>query len=218
MNLCDYFPVWNKLSAHHQSIIENTARFQTVKAGTVIHNGSSDCTGFLAVAKGQLRAYILSEDGREVTVYRLLDHDCCMFAASCMMSSLQFDIIIEAQKDTSLWVIPADVYKSIMYESLALANYTTELMGARFTEVMWLIEQIMWKSIDKRLAAYLLEESVLEDSDILRITHEKIANHMGSAREVITRMLRYFQSEGMVSLTRGSIQLTNKDKLESLAE
>jgi len=83
---------------------------------------------------------------------------------------------------------------------------------------MWLMEQIMWKSFDKRLASFLLEESVLENSTSLKITHEKIANHMGTAREVVTRMLRYFQSEGMVKLTRGAVELIDEDKLEKLAE
>ena len=81
---------------------------------------------------------------------------------------------------------------------------------------MWLMEQIMWKSFDKRLAAFLLEESRLEESPVLKITHEKIAAHLGTAREVVTRMLRYFQSEGMVKLTRGSIEIVDKTKLEQL--
>jgi CRP/FNR family transcriptional regulator len=81
---------------------------------------------------------------------------------------------------------------------------------------MWLMEQIMWKSLDRRLAAFLLEESALEGSPLLKLTHEKIASHMGTAREVITRMLRYFQSEGMVKLTRGTIEITDAKKLEQL--
>ena len=100
-----------------------------------------------------------------------------------------------------------------MDHSLAAANYTNQLMASRFSEVMWLMEQIMWKSFDQRLASFLLEESLLEDSLVLNITHEKIANHLGTAREVVTRMLRYFQAEGMVSLTRGAIHLTDRNKL-----
>ena len=100
-----------------------------------------------------------------------------------------------------------------MSESVQLSNYTNELMAERFSEVMWLIEQIMWKSLDKRVAAFLLDESAIEDSDELKITHETIANHLGTHREVITRMLRYFQSEGMVKLSRGSITILDKTKL-----
>lgn len=132
------------------------------------------------------------------------------------MRSIQFEITIEAEKDTELWVIPAEIYKSIMEESAPVANYTNELMATRFSDVMWLIEQILWKSLDKRVAAFLLEESAIEDSNELKITHEIIANHLGSHREVITRMLRYFQSEGMVRLSRGTIVLLDRKKLEAL--
>lgn len=86
-------------------------------------------------------------------------------------------------------------------------------MAARFSDVMWLIEQIMWKSLDKRVASFLLEESAIEESDELKLTHETIANHLGTHREVITRMLRYFQNEGIVKLSRGSVTILDKDKL-----
>lgn len=175
-----------------------------------------DCTGLLLVKSGQLRAYILSDEGREITIYRLFDRDMCLFSASCMMRSIQFDVTIEAEKDTEFWIIPTEIYKSIMEESAPVANYTNELMAARFSDVMWLIEQIMWKSLDKRVASFLLEESSIEESDKLKLTHEAIANHLGTHREVITRMLRYFQSEGMVKLSRGTVTILNKEKLEHL--
>ena len=173
-------------------------------------------TGLLLIKSGQLRAYVLSDEGREITIYRLFDMDMCLFSASCLLNSIQFEVMIEAEKDTDLWIIPAEVYKSIMKESAAVANYTNELMAARFSDVMWLIEQVMWKSLDKRVAAFLLEEAAIEESSELKITHEVIANHLGTHREVITRMLRYFQSEGMVKLSRGTIIILEKSKLETL--
>ena len=130
----------------------------------------------------------------------------------------EFDITIEAEKDTDLWIIPAELYQSIMKESAPVANYTNELMATRFSDVMWLIEQIMWKSLDKRLAEFLLEEISIEGTEKLKITHETIANHLGSHREVMTRMLKYFQNEGMVKLSRGMIEITASEKLESLSD
>jgi CRP/FNR family transcriptional regulator len=132
------------------------------------------------------------------------------------MRSLQFDITIEAEKDTEVWVIPPDVYKKIMEESAPLANYTNEIMSSRFSDVMWLIEQVMWKSFDQRLADFLLEESIIEDSTMLKITHEKISNHLGTAREVVTRMLRYFQNEDIIKLTRGAIDIIDIDALKEI--
>lgn len=212
----DYFPIWNKLTAVQQNRILGSLISRKVEKGSIIHNGSMDCTGLLLIKSGLLRAYILSDEGREITIYRLFERDMCLFSASCIMRAIQFEITIEAEKDTELWVIPSEIYKSIMEESAPVANYTNELMATRFSDVMWLIEQILWKSLDKRVAAFLLEEAAIEGSDELKITHEIIANHLGSHREVITRMLRYFQSEGMVRLSRGTIVLLDRKKLETL--
>ena len=216
MDFQSCFPVWEKLSSQQQTKILNSLRTSHVKKGTVIHNGSMDCTGLLVVKSGQLRAFILSEEGREITIYRLFDRDICLFSASCMMRSIQFEITIETEKDTDLWIIPAEIYKQVMEESAPVSNYTNEIMAARFSEVMWLIDQIMWKSMDKRVAGFLLEESSIEDTQQLKLTHETIANHLGTHREVITRMLRYFQQEGMIRLTRGCVEIVDKEKLEQL--
>ena len=184
----------------------------------MIHNGSLDCTGLLLVQSGQLRAYILSDEGREISIYRLFERDLCLFSASCIMRSIQFDITIEAEKDTEFWIIPPELYQHLMEESAPVANYTSEVMATRFSDVMWLMEQVLWKSLDKRVAAFLLEEASIEGTNELKLTHESIANHLGSHREVITRMLRYFQSEGMVRLSRGTVVLTDTKKLETLRD
>ena len=213
----DYFPIWDKLEPAQQDRLLDNLVARKVEKGTVIHNGSMDCTGLLVVESGQLRAYILSDEGREITLYRLFDRDICLLSASCMIRSIQFDVTVVAEKDTRLWIIPAEVYKGVMESSAPAANFTNELMATRFTDVMWLIEQIMWKSLDKRLAAFLLEEAAIEGSNELKITHEAIANHMGSHREVITRMLRYFQGEGLVRLSRGTVAILDEERLKSLA-
>ena len=218
MDFRSFFPIWNKLTAEEQNKIEGAITTRKVEKGTVLHDGSSDCTGLFLIKTGQLRAYILSEEGREVTIYRLFDRDVCLFSASCMMRSIQFEITIEAEKDTDLWIIPVNTYQSIMTHSAPVANYTNELMATRFSDVMWLMEQIMWKSLDKRVAAFLLEEASIEGTNRLKITHEYIANHLGSHREVITRMLRYFQNEGMVKLSRGVVEITDLEKLEELSD
>ena len=211
------FPIWNRLDTEQQARILGSLVSHRVKKGTVIHNGSMDCTGLLLIKSGQLRVYILSDEGREITLYRLFELDMCLFSASCMLRSIQFDVTIAAEKDTEFWVVPTEVYKGILEESAPAANYTNELMASRFSDVMWLMEQIMWKSLDRRLAAFLLEEVSIEGSDRLKITHETIANHLGSHREVITRMLRYFQNEGMVRLSRGVIEITDANRLEEVS-
>ena len=218
MEFAEYLPFWNKLTAEQKQRIENVIEFRQIKKDTHIHDSSADCLGLVAVRSGQLRAYILSEDGREITISRLTQYDVSLLSASCVMPDMQFNVMIEAEKDSEFWSIPACMFKNLVDESLAVSNFSRNLLSGNFSELMWLMEQIMWKSFDKRLAAFLLEEVQLEESDTLRMTHEKIANHMGTAREVVTRMLRYFQNEGMVQLTRGAIEITDRDKLEALAE
>ena len=218
MSFAEYFPIWDKLTADQQARIESVTELQKVKSGTVLHDGSPECLGMLLLRSGQLRADRLSEEGREITMTRFFEMDICLFSASCVMPNMQFDIFIEAEKDSEVWVIPACLFQNLMDESIIIANYARNLITSHFSELMWLMEQIMWKSFDKRLAEFLLEESNLEDTLSLKITHEKIANHMGTAREVVTRMLRYFQSEGMVKLTRGSVDLTDTGKLRALCK
>ena len=216
MELANYFPIWNKLTPAQQERIASTTILHTVEDGTLLHDGGPDCLGLLLVKSGQLRAYMLSEEGREVTICRFFEMDICLFSASCVMRNMQFSVFIEAEKDSEIFVIPACLYQNLMDESLPLANFSHNLITSHLSEVMWLMEQIMWKSFDKRLAAFLLEEAAVEGTNQLKITHEKIANHMGTAREVVTRMLRWFQSEGMVKLTRGTVDIMDEKKLREL--
>ena len=193
MDFASCFPIWDKLTQDQQN-------------------------GLLVICSGQLRVYTLSSEGREVTLYRLFERDICLFSASCVMPNIQFEVIVEAEKDSEFWVLPSCLFKALMEESAVVANYANQLISSRFSEVMWLMEQIMWKSFDKRLAAFLLEEAQLEGTSALKITHEKIANHMGTAREVVTRMLRYFQNEGSVHLTRGTVEILDTKALKQLAQ
>ena len=218
MEFAQYIPFFDKLTPQQQQRIASIVEFRKIKKGPVIHDSSAECLGLVMVRTGQLRAYILSEDGREITISRLFDYDVTLLSASCVMPDLQMNVMIEAEKDSEFWSIPACLFKNLVDESLVVSNYCNNLLSSHFSEVMWLMEQIMWKSFDKRLAAFLLEEYRLEESLVLKLTHEKIASHMGTAREVVTRMLRYFQSEGYVALTRGCIEIKSPQKLSALAD
>ena len=217
MEFSEYLPIWDKLTPAQQQRVADVVEYRQVKKGTRIHDSSADCLGLVLVRSGQLRTYILSEDGREITISRLFEYDVSLLSASCVMPYMQFNVMIEAEKDSEFWSIPACLFKNLLDESVAVASFSNSLISSNFSELMWLMEQIMWKSFDKRLAAFLLEEAALEQDPVLKITHEKIAAHMGTAREVVTRMLRYFQSEGMVKLTRGAIEITDDKKLQKLS-
>ena len=217
MTIDQFFPVWDQLTPQQRELLTASAASRTVSRGTLLHSGSADCVGLFLVRTGQLRAFILSDEGKEVTLYRLFSRDICLFSGACMFSQLSFDIHVEAEEDSLLWVVPPMVYQQLMERSAPLANFTNQLLSGRFSEVMWLLDQILFRRFDSRLAAFLLEESAIQGTDDLSITHERIARHLGSAREVVTRMLKYFQSEGMVSLSRGTVRLTDRAALSALA-
>ena len=218
MDFAKDFPIWDQLTAQQQQLLLENVKLRTVPAGTVLHNAGMDCLGVLLICSGQLRAYILSEEGREITIDRMFSGDICILSASCALPDLQMDIVVETEKESAIWIIPAMVYKSLMQTSPAVANQFSALLSSVFSQLIWLVEQVMWKRFDKRLADFLLEESMLNGSDCLKLTHEKIANHLGTAREVVTRTLRYFQSDGMVRLTRGTVEILDRKALADIPQ
>lgn len=212
-----YLPFYNELSEAEKKKADNKTTVVSSPKGMVIHNGNEDCLGFIVVISGQLRAYTLSEEGKQITLYRMFAHDACLFSASCTMRNIQFEIIIEALENTTYLVVPSPLYKELVQTSLAVSGYANQLLASRFTDVMWVMEQILTKSFDVRLAAFLIEEMQIHHELKLQITHEEIARHLGSAREVVTRMLKYFHSEGLVELSRGCVEIKMAEKLAKLA-
>lgn len=212
-----FFPVWDHLAKTEQEELVNASIKRTVKDGKVLHEGADECEGLFCVLSGQLRAYVLSPEGKEITIYRLLEEDLCLFSASCIFSGSPLDISVAVEKEGCLITIPSIVYKKIMNGSSVLSNFTNQRMAERFYDVMWLLEQILWKSLDRRLASFLFEESRIDHSDTLTITHEKIADHLGTAREVITRMLKYLQSENLIKISRSKITILDAEGLKKLA-
>lgn len=213
----EYFPFWESLSQEQKELLAGRMVKRRFAKGAFLHRGTEECTGLLAVTEGQLRAYTLSEEGKELTLYRLFAGDVCLLSAACALGGMQLDVLVSAEQDSVVVQIPADIYKKLMEDAAPVANYTNHLMASRFSDVMWLLDQVLNKKLDSRLAALLLEEEELSGGEALSLTHEQLANHLGSVREVVTRMLRYFQKEGLVELGRGNIRLLNKEKLRRLA-
>jgi CRP/FNR family transcriptional regulator len=216
--LQEIFPCWEQLSSRQQSEVANHSHLRPFKKGQVIHQGSSDCMGLCLIKTGQLRVFILSATGREITLYRLFAWDICLFSASCIMKNISFDLHVQAEKETEAYVVPADIYDNLMKTSLPLSDYTNQLMASRFSDVMWIMEQVLFTSFDSRLANFLTEQSAIDSSEIISITHDEIARHVGSAREVVTKMLNYFAQEGIVKLSRGKIQILDSKKLAGLIQ
>lgn len=217
MNYKEYLSFWNKLNKEEKVLLENNITKKTYKNGHIIYHDSKDCLGLIIVIKGKIRAFIENEDGRQITLYRLYEYDMCLFSAACIMKSIEFEINLEIEEDTEVYIIPAIYYHKLMENSVTISNYTSELMTDRFNNVMWVLNQILYKKLDTRLAAFLIEECNLENTKELTLTHEKIANNLGTAREVVSRMLKYFEGENLIKITRGKIEILNYAKLNEIA-
>ena len=216
--LYDTLSFWKDLTDSQKDTLRQMIVKKTFVTGEAMHSGSDNCSGLFLLSSGQVRAYIISETGKEITLYRLFERDVCIFSASCIMKNISFDIFVEVEKDTNVYLIPTSVFRKLSQESLPIQVFTNNLMASRFSDVMWIMEQALFTSLDKRLANFLLEQLVISEGSTLEITHEKIANHLGTAREVVTRMLKYFQNEGIVALNRGTIDVLDEKKLSKLVQ
>ncbi|MDD3765823.1 MAG: Crp/Fnr family transcriptional regulator [Eubacteriales bacterium] len=209
---------WDKLTKQQADyIVSNTSLLQ-YRQKEHIHSGIHDCIGVVVVKKGRLRNYILSDEGKEVTLFRLNSGEVSVLTASCAVESVNFDIQVDAEHDSDIFIIKPEVFKKLCAENIYVENYFFKTLASHFSDVMAAMEQILFLSFEKRLALFLINQSELDGCEYIRMTHESIANHMGSAREVVSRMLKYFQKEGIVELSRGDIGIINREKLERIAE
>lgn len=208
---------WDQISSEEQKMFIDNAIIEKYQKDKIVYNSTEDCKGLTIVKSGNLRAYILSESGKEITMYRLFENDTCIMTANCLLKNITFDMIIEAEKDSEIILVPFSIYGKLSNSNILIQDFTNQLVSSRFSDVMWVMEQVVFMSFDKRLAIFLLEQSAIEGSDIINITHENIAKNLGSAREVVSRMLKYFQSSDIVYVSRGNIEIKNRKKLMELA-
>ena len=186
------FPFWGQLTPAEQEQLCRFTRPVKYRKGERVHSPVENCVGILLLRSGQLRAYLLSEDGRDITLYRLFQGEVCILSASCVMDSVNFDLYIDAEEDTEAYCIGAGVFRQLM-------------------------QQILFMSADRRLAIFLTDELAKTGGADLHMTHDQIARYMGSAREVVSRLLKYFAGEGLVRLYRGGVKVLDKERLKQIA-
>ena len=213
MDFQNIFPFWGQLNQEEQKTVAENILSQKLQKGDILHRGCGECSGIVHVAKGQLRVYIVSEEGREVTLYRLHQGEMCVLSASCLMDAIVFDVLIEAVAESELIVLPSPVLHPIMEGNPLVELSLYKTVVENFSEVMWTMQQILFMGADKRVAHFLWDEMVKTGEMTIRMTHEEVARFIGSAREVVTKVLKYFVEEGAVALSRGKIEITDKTKL-----
>ena len=213
----EYFPFWDTISEEDQKFFCESARKVTYAGGQTVHD-SSECSGVILVRSGCLRLYILSEEGKSITLYRLFPGDMCMLSASCVIQAITFDVFVDAEEDSECIIISGPAFAALSERNKDVKIFALETAVSRFSDVMWVMQQVLFMSMDKRLAIFLLDEAAKNGGNTIKLTHEQIAKYMGSAREVVSRMLKYFVSEGIVTSSRTEgIKLLDKKRLRSLA-
>ncbi len=210
------FPFWSDLNKQDKQLLCQNTSLQTYPQGNLIHNGNH-CTGAIVVISGCLRVYLQPEQGREITLYRLFPGDICMLSASCVLEAITFDVTIDAEEDSTCYLIAGGTFADLAERNLTMKNFALEKAVSRFSDVMWVMQQILFMSFDKRLAIFLWDEITKTGQDSIKMTHEQIARYMGSAREVVSRMVKYFVAEGIVETSRGGLKIIDRDKLKKLA-
>ncbi|HZJ78641.1 MAG TPA: Crp/Fnr family transcriptional regulator [Clostridia bacterium] len=213
-----HFCFWEHLSEEEKRILCENMTMMKFKKGENIHNANENCLGVILIKKGHLRTYMMSEDGRDITLFRLFEDDVCVLSASCIIDTITFDIFIDAEEDSELLLIKSDIFEKLAEKNIYIKNFQHEITSTRFSDVMWTMQQILFMSFDRRLAIFLMDEIAKNGKDEIKLTHEQIARYMGSAREVVTRMLKYFVGEGIVELSRGGVKIIDKNKLRELAQ
>lgn len=212
----ELFPFWDEISESDREFLCRNSFDLTYPKGTTVHNGN-ECSGVILVCSGSLRLYIMSEDGKDITLYRLHKGDICMLSASCVLQSITFDVFVDAEEDSECYVISGSAFAEISARNPSVKIFALETAVSRFSDVMWVMQQILFMSMDKRLAIFLTDEMSRISSDAITLTHEQIARYIGSAREVVSRMLKYFANEGLVEISRKGIKILDKKGLRRLA-
>lgn len=215
-SVLERLPFWKLLTDSEKELVQQNAVIRLYKKGTRMYSSERECLGMLFVMQGEMRTYLLSEEGREVTLFRIYPNDLCVLSASCVISQISFDTQMSAQKDTEALMIPPNIMLLLKEKNLSVRCFLYELATKRFSDVMWAMQQILFKRLDQRLALFLMQESQRLGTDTIHMTHEQIAQQISSAREAVARMLKQFSEDGLVELKRGAIRLLDQKGLKTL--
>ena len=214
--LSDAYPFWGRLSDEEKTNILRGCVTVSYEKGMQVHRSDIGCKGAVLVLAGVLRVYIVSDEGREVTLFRIHEGESCVLSASCLLDAIQFDVLIEAAEAVQSLVIPVSVLHPIMENNPYVGYYLYKQVTERFSDVMWMMQQILFMGADRRVAIFLWDELVRAGRPVLSMTHDEIARNIGSAREVVSKVMKYMAEEGIVSLRRGRVEILDKGKLQKL--
>lgn len=216
--LKDNLPFFDDLTEMESKSLIVASNIKNFHKGDLVHSKDSSCTGVVVVLSGQLRSFISSDIGKEITLFRLFDRDICMLSSACVYQNLTYDINLEAEKNSMVIIIDSNFFKELSNNNINIQKFFLELTQNKLSEIMYVLEQIVFFKLDNRLANFLLNQYYQNNSIDINITHDIIANDLGSAREVISRMLKKFEEDKIVKVSRGKIKIIDVEKLKTLCD
>ena len=214
-------PFWGRLSEEEQNRVQRFSAIRACEKGSFLHAMEGECLGFITVLIGDVRAYMMSGEGKEITLYHIRDGESDVLTASCIMYQITFETQMCIEEDSRILIIPTSVLSGLKEENIYVRSFIYEILTERFSDVMWTIQQILFYGIDQRIAAFLTgaaEEPSDGTSPLeIRVTHEQIAREINTAREVVARVVRKMAEDGLLQTGRGKIVIMDPDRLRGLA-
>jgi len=208
-------PFYDKLTDPERLQILSGSMIHHENEGKLLH-GYGECLGMIYVIRGIIRVYMVSEEGREITLFRLTEGEPCVMSASCVVSQLTFETQMTVEKECEIMIIPTSIFGRLTDTNIYVKCFMYELMTERFSSVMWTMQQILFARFDCRLASFFVREYERTGNCEIHMTHEQIATQINSAREVVARMVKRFQSDGLIEGRRGITILKNIEALKQL--
>ncbi len=169
-----------------------------------IFYAGEDCVGFIVVAKGALRAFMASDSGKEITIFSIKSGECCLLCDTCKMGGLENKISVQTTQDSSIIILPMHVFARLKDHYSEVLDFSFNIMADRFAKVINVMEQIVFKPLANRILDFLKQNA---EDGVVKITHEELANHIASAREAVSRVLKELERSGKIEQNRGKIKL-----------
>ena len=207
-------PFVSVLTDEELQMMTQSAFLRPFSKGEVLHARSqTECLGLVMVLSGSLCASMMSDEGKQIQLYRIGSGEMCVFMARCVLNYLSYETVVEGEKAGTVLVVPTAVIERLM-QNMRVENIMNRMALQRCTQIMNALERVLFTRVDKRMIAYLLQESEKRQSRELRLTHEQLARDISSAREVVSRLLGQLSAKGLVSLGRGQIILENIEAMK----
>lgn len=219
MNACDYIDkieFFNLLSEDEKQLVKDNVYIREYGKNEIVHSCTGACLGMIFVIKGSIRTSIISEEGRELTLFKIGEGDTCVISAACVLHEIRLESSMMAQTDTIVLVLSSKALAKLVADNLAVKSFCYEIATKRFAAALFVLQEIILLRFDQRLAKYLVETAKSNNSKKITITQEQIASDVNSAREVVARMLKQFELEGLVELKRGSIEIKDFEGLNMI--